>query len=209
MRVCMLSSNFFGMSRKNSQSEETRATILNAAIEVFFHEGVTHATLEKIAVRANVTRGAIYWHFKNKKDIFEALHDDLYKTMMQIVFENMSEGSLLENLERSCIECLLSLAKDEKKKRTLTIFFCKCDYSQMEDILLVQRQKKLENIEYFASLFHKVEAEIKSNLEPYSVALSLSCYMSGIVNEYLRNNLFDLQTEAEKFIRQFFLSIKK
>ena len=75
---------------KNSQTEETRTLILQAAVEVFFTEGFTNATLEKIAKQANVTRGAIYWYFKNKKDIFKALHEHLYKTMMQIVFESMN-----------------------------------------------------------------------------------------------------------------------
>ena len=60
---------FFIMS-KNSQTEETRTSILQAAVEVFFTEGFTNATLEKIAKQANVTRGAIYWYFKNNWSLY-------------------------------------------------------------------------------------------------------------------------------------------
>ena len=199
---------FFIMS-KNSQTEETRTLILQAAVEVFFTEGFTNATLEKIAKQANVTRGAIYWYFKNKKDIFKALHEDLYKTMMQIVFESMNESELLGNIESSCIKCLLSLAQNTIKKKTLTIFFCKCDYSNMEDILEIQRQKKLQNIAYFTELFEKVKPHLRDGVSAHGAALSLSCYLSGVVNEYLRNNLFDLSSEAENLVRQFFRSIIK
>lgn len=198
------------MQRNNCSAEQTKDKILEAAVEVFYIKGVTKTTLEDIAKHADLTRGAIYWHFKNKKDIFRKLHEDLYKTMMQIVFENMDHDNPIESLQDSCIKCIKDLSTNNRKKKTLTIFFCKCDYSNdMEDILEIQKDKKSENIKYFTTFFEQHKSKIKSDILPYSASLSLSCYLSGIVNEYLRNNLFDLSTQAEPLIKLFFQSIKK
>ena len=44
---------------------------------MFHQQGVSSAGLADIAARANVTRGAVYWHFKDKQDLYFALYDSL------------------------------------------------------------------------------------------------------------------------------------
>lgn len=62
------------MARKTKQqAEETRQEILDAAIKTFSERGVSATSLADIAKSAGVTRGAIYWHFKNKVDLFHQL----------------------------------------------------------------------------------------------------------------------------------------
>ena len=52
---------------------DTRDRILDAAEDVFYDKGYSNTTLNEIAEAASVTRGAIYWHFKNKEDLFLSL----------------------------------------------------------------------------------------------------------------------------------------
>ena len=62
------------MARKTK--EETQATrdgILDAAEACFQELGVAGTTLEKIGARAGFTRGAVYWHFKNKGEVLAAV----------------------------------------------------------------------------------------------------------------------------------------
>lgn len=60
------------MARKTKkQAQETRQQILDTALRVFSEHGVSATSLSDIATAAGVTRGAIYWHFKNKAEIFE------------------------------------------------------------------------------------------------------------------------------------------
>ena len=54
------------MRRTKEEAEQTRAAILEAALEAFSEMGFDSANLDKIAQQANVTRGAIYWHFKDR-----------------------------------------------------------------------------------------------------------------------------------------------
>ena len=61
--------------RTKAEALQTRAQILDAAEQVFHRKGVLSASLKDIASEAGVTRGAIYWHFKNKHDVFMAMVD--------------------------------------------------------------------------------------------------------------------------------------
>lgn len=61
------------MRRTKAEAAETRDAILTAAEHVFLERGLTQSTLMEIAGHAGVTRGAIYFHFHDKLDIFQAL----------------------------------------------------------------------------------------------------------------------------------------
>ena len=66
------------MVRKTKEeAQETRNAILDAAERVFQERGVSHTSLAEIATAAGVTRGAIYWHFANKSDVFDALFEQI------------------------------------------------------------------------------------------------------------------------------------
>ena len=51
----------------------TRDLLLDAAERVFQRRGVSRTSLQEIAQEAGLTRGAIYWHFENKADVFDAM----------------------------------------------------------------------------------------------------------------------------------------
>lgn len=61
------------MKRTKSEAEETRNRLLEAGLEVFIEKGFDRASLEEIAQRVGMTRGAVYWHFKDKLSLFEEL----------------------------------------------------------------------------------------------------------------------------------------
>lgn len=55
--------------------QDTRERILESAARVFGRKGFQRATLDEVASDAGMTKGAIYWHFKSKNDLFFALLD--------------------------------------------------------------------------------------------------------------------------------------
>jgi len=62
------------MARKTKEEAElTRCSILDAAEQVFQTRGAAGTSLQHIADAAGVTRGAVYWHFKDKADLFNAM----------------------------------------------------------------------------------------------------------------------------------------
>jgi len=67
------------MARKTKKDAElTRQRIIHAAREVFLVRGVSRTTMEHIAAQAGVTRGAVYWHFDNKIDLFHAMREQVF-----------------------------------------------------------------------------------------------------------------------------------
>ncbi|EGG36622.1 TetR/AcrR family transcriptional regulator [Paenibacillus sp. HGF5] len=61
------------MRRTKSEANETIQLLLKVARAQFTEKGYAHAALEEIADEANVTRGALYHHFKNKQGLFLAV----------------------------------------------------------------------------------------------------------------------------------------
>ena len=59
--------------RTKEEAAITREQLLDAAERVFRERGVTHTSLAEVAAAAGVTRGAVYWHFRDKADVFNAM----------------------------------------------------------------------------------------------------------------------------------------
>ena len=59
-----------------ARGRETRARIQAVAIELFTEQGYEKTSLREIAERLNVTKAALYYHFKSKEDIVASLVED-------------------------------------------------------------------------------------------------------------------------------------
>lgn len=59
------------MRKTKEDAELTKQHLLEAAFQLFVENGYDRTSLEQICQEARVTRGAAYWHFKNKYEIFE------------------------------------------------------------------------------------------------------------------------------------------
>ena len=61
--------------RTKEEAQVTRERLLDAAEAIFRERGVTRTSLAEVAAAAGLTRGAVYWHFKDKADLFRAMCD--------------------------------------------------------------------------------------------------------------------------------------
>ncbi|HDP94960.1 MAG TPA: TetR family transcriptional regulator [Candidatus Aminicenantes bacterium] len=73
------------MRRTKEEAEETRQQLLRAALSLFGEKGFAATRLSEIATVAGMTRGAIYWHFKNKEDLFLELIRSRIDPFIQVV----------------------------------------------------------------------------------------------------------------------------
>ncbi|MGC7099774.1 TetR/AcrR family transcriptional regulator [Amycolatopsis lurida] len=62
-------------SRRLDYSESTRSALVTSAVELFTDRGYAGTSLDEIARRARVTKGALYHHFTGKQALFEAAFD--------------------------------------------------------------------------------------------------------------------------------------
>jgi AcrR family transcriptional regulator len=72
-------------SRKAEQSEATRAALLSAARKLFAKHGYAGVGTEEIVRAAGVTRGALYHHFADKKDLFRAVYEDVEREVVDVI----------------------------------------------------------------------------------------------------------------------------
>lgn len=81
------------MSRPRTQAERlavTRATLLREARLIFAASGYDAAATEEIVQRAEVTRGALYYHFKDKRAVFEAIVEEVAREIAAAI-DNRAE----------------------------------------------------------------------------------------------------------------------
>ncbi|MGQ7277987.1 TetR/AcrR family transcriptional regulator [Brevibacillus thermoruber] len=64
---------------------DTRTRILDAAARVFARLGYAGASLEQVAADAGMTKGAVYWHFSSKSDLFAALCEKNLTQQLQVL----------------------------------------------------------------------------------------------------------------------------
>jgi TetR/AcrR family acrAB operon transcriptional repressor len=116
--------------RTKEEAQETRSRILDAAERVFYEKGVANSSLEDIAGAAGVTRGAIYWHFKDKAELFDAMMQRVVLPAEEMLdrAECAGETDPLQLLRRATVEVLLRTARDKRMQRVFEIAYHKCEY---------------------------------------------------------------------------------
>lgn len=75
------------MRKTKEEANKTREEIIEAAAHLFETVGFEKTTMEEIARKAEVTRGAIYWHFKNKADVLKEFIDRENDRVAELVSE--------------------------------------------------------------------------------------------------------------------------
>lgn len=199
------------MARKTKEEAlATKKSIIDAAIAVFVEKGVSGASLEDIAERAGVTRGAVYWHFKNKGDIFRFLHEDLHGSMMEKIFADFEKDhpEPLRQLEELCVNFLLDLHRDPVLRDIMTIFNLKCDYSgDMADVLASMNQSGEEFMPVLMRYFDKArqKGHLPDDADIQILVIALESYISGLISEYVRGRSdIDFEKQGVALMRHFF-----
>ena len=63
---------------RQSRSEHSRRHVLDAALNLFSHQGYRATTMREIADKAGVSTGNVYHHFEDKEQIFRTLLDEFW-----------------------------------------------------------------------------------------------------------------------------------
>lgn len=183
---------------------DTRDRILDAAEDVFNDKGYSNTTLNDIARSANVTRGAIYWHFKNKEDLFEAMCLRVRKPMDAMIEEIVERDAAdpIAQLGRAHEFVMLEVIENPHYRKVLNILFHKCEFTEETSQIVIQQkewhtyskriiQRILVNAQLKKQLPHDLDIDLASNL--------LSFMFKGLLANWLfMPDSFDLVKSARK-----------
>ncbi|MGB4811863.1 MAG: TetR family transcriptional regulator [Methylophilaceae bacterium] len=188
------------MVRKTKENAElTRLRIINAARIVFLARGVSRTTLEHIATEAAVTRGAVYWHFKNKAEIFHAIRDQVVLPLIDRMDDTLTletHADALMQIEKSMSDTISDLNANTEMRQTYEIMMMKCEY--VEDFATVLEQI-LDNCTSITSKFEQAyERAQAQNILSYTqaprvLALDTHLFFSGLLHMWVKD------TDGTKF----------
>ncbi len=185
---------------------ETRNRILDAAEEVFHARGVAGTSLADIAQAADVTRGAIYWHFRNKSDLFDAMCERVRLPMEAMVEANAEadEPDPLGQLRATCIFVLKEAVRNPHSRKVFDILFHKCEFVDDADPIVKRQkesfQKGSENIEHI--LRNAIaRGQLPADLDLRLAGAMLHAAVDGLLNNWLFSPAsFNLAANAERLI---------
>ncbi|WP_211472368.1 TetR family transcriptional regulator [Collimonas humicola] len=185
---------------------ETRGRILDAAADVFHRHGVARTTLADVASAADVTRGAIYWHFKNKSDLFDAMCEQ-FRLPMEALITNSADESAVDPLGQFRSWCLFALEEAVHNPQTRKIFdiiLNKCEFVDPEDPIYMRQQEcfiegrmNIQRILRYAV----AKGQLPRNLDTELGAVSVQALLSGFLDNWLfKPDSFDLGAHTERLV---------
>jgi len=199
--------------KTKEEAQETRNLILDTAEAVFSEKGVSRTTLNDIARAASLTRGAIYWHFKNKADLFDAMLQRVILPMDEFIAtpDLHPEQQPLAYLRTRSMHVVRTLAENPRIQRVFDIVMHK---TEMVDDMLPIRDRHLETIQ---GCLHTIETdfqaaidkgELPAGINARRAAIGLHSLIDGLFANYvLSPNLFDLMEQAEFTIDNYLLGL--
>ncbi len=108
-------------TRQAERSEATRSALVSAARELFAQRGYSGVGTEEIVRAAGVTRGALYHHFEDKRDLFLAVYEALESELMAEIAQGaMSAKDPVEAL-RAGSEAWLNACEDPAIQRIVLL----------------------------------------------------------------------------------------
>lgn len=196
--------------RTRAQAEATRDLLLDAAELILFERGYAHTSLEQIARHAGMTRGAIYWHFRDKADVFNALALRVRFPLDELI-ERMGPDAAarpLATLRALCLHALHDLARDPRRQRVYTILLHRLEKTSASVAALAHiRKAEGRARDRFEQLFAQARdiGDMAATMSPQTAAWALQTYVRGIYSSWLREpESFSLEDNAEALLDVFF-----
>jgi len=174
--------------KTKEDAEKTRQDIIESARAVFHQCGVSRSTLEKIAKEAGVTRGAIYWHFKDKAELFFAMREDVFAPMVErtdaLLLSDVYDNPL-DAIEASLKEFFRVLDDCPVVREVFEIMISRCEY--VDEFAAVQEEAgrpAYEFLEKMERVYGKAAEKgvLRPGLDPETAARDTWAFTSGLLH---------------------------
>jgi len=189
--------------RTKEDAEATRNALLDAAEQVFLAQGVSQSSLAAIAKEAGATRGAVYWHFKDKLDLFNAMIDRVTMPLDQVIYGDLGQLSQVAPLPRMCrvIHLLLNgLVNDDRIRRVFTILMHRMEFVGELAALQVRHTSSMNEFTRQLALDFAAVAEQQGYAlsgAPQLLAIGLRSLLDGLMHSWLMSiEGFDLEKDG-------------
>lgn len=176
------------VKKTREEALATRESLLAAELQVFRERGVAHTRLSDVAERAGVTRGAIYWHFKDKAELFFAMREDVFAPMVErtdsLLFSEVYDNPL-DAIEASLQEFFRVLDDCPVVREVFEIMISRCEY--VDEFAAVQEEAGRPAYEFLEKMerFYRKAADkgkLREGLDPEATARDTWAFTSGLLH---------------------------
>jgi TetR/AcrR family acrAB operon transcriptional repressor len=195
--------------RTRKEALATRTRILDAAERVFGRRGVSRTSLDDVAHAAGVTRGAIYWHFRDKADLFDAMLGRVALPMEEMLERTTEEAGddPLARVRRRAVAVLRKVTGDARARRVFDVVAHKCEY--VDEMTAVRRRLTGMRATCLAQLESGFRNALRRGLlpatvEPRAAAVGLHALVDGLITNWLIDpKYFAGPREAERIVDRY------
>ncbi len=205
------------MARKTKEdSEKTRQLLIDKALDVFYEKGVARTTLNDVATAAGMTRGAIYWRFENKAELFAAFVDQAVSPMEQAARTLLEDTSSdpLERLRQLMVSTFVIPAQDLSIRRAYAVMVHRCEYTdEFRAGISALEERERNFVSMLGDLVDQAKEQglIDTGRPTEVIAFAIFSYIDGVLNRwtYDEQESLNLAKEAEYLVEIFMNGIAR
>lgn len=191
----------------------TRDQILDAAERVFLRRGVARTALQEIADEAQLTRGAIYWHFQNKADVFDAMLRRVtlpMVTRLKTQFQAETDNPLAY-LRGVMAQAFHQTVHDLQVRRVFEIASYRVEYGDelqaVRDRHIAERADRMVDLAQLLELA-QAKGQLPRQLHIHHAAVGLHALVDGLMaNWLLLPEAFDLEVVGAQALNAYLVGL--
>ncbi|MFK0570804.1 TetR family transcriptional regulator [Endozoicomonas sp.] len=197
--------------RTKEDAEKTRLQLLEAALALFSDKGIANVTLAQIASASGVTRGAIYWHFKDKSQMLEALWERVFDPLDQHF------AAQLEADDEDPLEVLCNLGKRVLQEVATNLQFqqvCRISQQAAFDLQMIERWNQFcqRSQKEVTVLMQRARDRglLREGITPEAASLVASGCFHGVIERWLSvGGVVDLEREGDAIAEAIFAGLRR
>lgn len=197
------------MRRTKEEAEATKIRIIKSALPLFAASGPAATNLNLVAEAAGVTKGAIYWHFKNKWDLLDAIltHFTVPVNTFGLESEIAAQADPLGDIRNMIVSLLRNVAINEVYRQVFTL---QARLNNVRSIPDKNAQEVHERFKSVMELKHRYRCialrnaiklgQLPDDLDVQAGASVISAMIEGLVtNSMAMPDFYRLDLHAEQY----------
>ena len=204
------------MRRTKEDAEKTKESILLSAMNLFYEKGYSKTTFDEIAKRINLTKGAVYWYFRNKPDIVAALINRFVRKFLEKQAQTLpcDDDLTFDDLIDFVLRNSQMIQEDERAYKFVLFLSCQMEWSEaiITKIrpLIEETKKYSRNVYYHCLEVLQKKGEIRKDVDISLINEILLTMYGGALEAFLTKRLdVDFNTVIKNGFHLIYEGIKK
>jgi TetR/AcrR family acrAB operon transcriptional repressor len=203
------------MARRTKEDAAiTREQLLDAAEKIFRERGVARSSLAQVAGAAGVTRGAVYWHFRDKSDLCSAMCERAMMPLETMLSEAgaAKHADPLGALRELAVAALSRLARDPRAQAVFEVMLHESEHmAGIPSLTERKRRERRHCLVHVESVMQQAVAagQLPADTDTGLATQAMHAYIGGLMNNWvLDRTAYDLSASAAALVDAFIAGLK-